>query len=96
MITNQTHIDKISIPEALSLSNGKTSISAILGSIGVLVGYIYFGVGIFAAFSDIEGYENILIQSLGLVGMATSMIIVKKIKGSQDKTNQSIEDEKQS
>lgn len=92
MTINKTDISKISIPEALSNSNGKTSASAILGSECITIGLLCFIIGIFYAGFKIPGFENILIQSLGLVGIGSAMIVTKKIKATDDKTNTEIED----
>ena len=92
MITNKTNIKEISIPEALCNSNGKTSISAILGSFCILSGVIYMGIGIYAFFQTIAGADNILLQSLALTTLGSTMIVVKKLKPTKDITNSNQED----
>jgi len=84
---NNTYINKISIPEMFSDSNGKTSISATLGAYCIVNGVVYMGIGILGLFLNINGADNILLQSLALATLGSTMIVVKRLKPTKDTTN---------
>jgi len=95
MIHNETNIKEISIPEAMSNLNGKTSISALMGTITMLFGLVYFGFGIFAFFKEIQGSESIVLQSLGIVTLGSSLLLAKGLKPTKDTTNTELSEEKE-
>lgn len=86
---NKTNINKFSVPEMLSSSNGKTSSSAVCGIYIVFIGTLCFFMATikFCFFNVYDGFEAVLIQSLAMTALGVSLVAIKKLNPTKDTTN---------
>ncbi len=91
MIINKTDISKISLGEALSNSNGKTSGTKIGGIIGLAVGAIGFimnNIALFVKSGESLGYVVAMAGiSAGVIAGAYTVLGYSKYKATKDTTN---------
>lgn len=92
MIINRADINKFSLVQALSDSNGKTSGSKLAGFIGLIVGSISFLLSVvFSLFNNVDGVGLAGI-SAGVISSSFVLFGYSKKNATKDTTNSVVED----
>jgi hypothetical protein len=81
-------VKEFSLVEALNNSNGKSSISALVGFACCIVGCLGFITGTVCVVISKENSSDLLLNSIAMTTLGTGMLVTKKIKSNPTETVQ--------